>query len=270
MDASLGPLFNLYLFSTGRRLFAVGVVRERAAARGFQELVAHADVALAHDRKTLGLDKTWAANQGRRTDGTIDVHRVDALVDRTLTALRDAALAMAAVAKPGDGLEKEVNAFLHEIFPSGLAAVTSRPFVEELGEVDRIVERLQGDLAPVVAELGLGRYAARLAEVAEEYRTALQAPRLQFSTVRAARARGQELLLEVVALIVGRYYQHTPDHKAARQELLGPILHQNEAIRKYLRTRRAVEDVDPATGEVDPDAPPSTPGSEGGEEPAPG
>jgi hypothetical protein len=49
-------------------------------------------------------------------------------------------------------------------------------------------------------------------------------------------------------------------HKLAGQ----PILRQNEAIRQYLRARRGVEDVDPDTGEIDPNAPSSGPTPEGG------
>lgn len=50
----------------------------------------------------------------------------------------------------------------------------------------------------------------------------------------------------------------------ARAALLGPVLRQNEEIRRYLRSRRKVEDVDPETGEVDPGAPESGQAAEGG------
>lgn len=71
---------------------------------------------------------------------------------------------------------------------------------------------------------------------------ALEAPEseaLSFGTVRATKAQGQEYLLQAVALILGRHYRNTKADVAARQSLLGPILKQNEAIRQYLRVRRA-------------------------------
>ena len=40
-----------------------------------------------------------------------------------------------------------------------------------------------------------------------------------------------------------------------RGDLLAPILQQCEEISQYRRARRAVEDVDPDTGEIEPDAP---------------
>jgi hypothetical protein len=71
-----------------------------------------------------------------------------------------------------------------------------------------------------------------------------------FGTVKAARAQGQDLLLQTVAMIVGAFPKSTPDHVAARTALLSPIMRQNEAIRQYMRGRRggAVADVDPETG----------------------
>jgi hypothetical protein len=40
---------------------------------------------------------------------------------------------------------------------------------------------------------------------------------------------------------------------------MAPILKQNEAIRQSLRTHRAVEDIDPVTGEINPAAPVTEP-----------
>jgi hypothetical protein len=264
MDVALGSLINLYVFSTGRRLFAMQQVQKRAAERGFAELTTHAERAIENDRLTRQLDGRWAARQLRPVPGEDAVQRIDAVVDRTLTALRDGAESQAAVARPGDGTAEKVGGFLREIFPMGVAAVMSMTYVEELAAVDSIVAKLTGPLAPVVGELGLGRHADRLAELAVEYRAALEGPRsepLDFGQVRAARARGHEMLLQAAAIIMGRYPLSTPEHIEARAALLGPILEQNEAIRQYFRARRMVEDVDPDTGEVDAAAPPSLPGA---------
>jgi hypothetical protein len=142
MDVSLGSLINLYVFSTGRRLYAMQQVRRRAAERGFVELVAHAERAIENDRLTRQLDARWAARQLRPVPGEDAVQRVDAAVDRTLTALRDGAESQGAVARPGDGTADKVGAFLREIFPMGVAAVMSMTYVEELAAVDGIVEKL--------------------------------------------------------------------------------------------------------------------------------
>lgn len=167
-------------------------------------------------------------------------------------------MAQATGADPGDTIGTTVETFLREIFPVGVQDVTKLTFVDELSAVDAIVAKLKGKLAPQVVELGLGRLTERLAKLAVEYRAAMEAPEseaLSYGSVRAARAQGHDYLLQAVALILGRYYRNTKADVAARQSLLGPILKQNEAIRQYLRARRAVEDVNPETGQVDPDAP---------------
>jgi hypothetical protein len=46
--------------------------------------------------------------------------------------------------------------------------------------------------------------------------------------------------------------------------LLAPILRQNDAIGQYLRARRAVTDVNPDTGEEEPNVPGAGQGPAGG------
>ena len=65
-------------------------------------------------------------------------------------------------------------------------------------------------------------------------------------------------MLQIIAMIVGRYYSDSAEHTKGRAALLGPIVRQHEAIKAYRRAHRAVEDVNPATGELDP-APAPTP-----------
>ncbi|AKT39118.1 hypothetical protein [Chondromyces crocatus] len=262
MDISLGSLIQLHVFPTGRRLWAMQQVERRANERAFPELSAHAQRALEHDRVTRQLDARWAARQlGQVGD---PVQRIDAVVDRTLVALRDGAESQAAVARPGDGTIEKVGELLQALFPMGVAAVASMNYADELAAVQRIATRLRGDLAPLIADLGLGRHAERLAELSAEYQAAFTGPRpepIDFGLVRAARARGQEMLLQAVAMTLGRHPGSGPADLEGRTALLGPVLEQEEAIRKYFRARRMVEDVDPESGDIDADAPPSLPAS---------
>jgi len=263
-------LYNLYEQSAGRRIFALVQVRDRALARGLAEVVSHVDAAIEHDRATRQLDLRW---EPRDQPAAIDaaVQPIDIRLDRSLSAMRDVAVAQAEVAKPGDGVAEQVDSFLHEVFPSGVGAVTSLPYIEQLAVVEQIVAKLQGPLAAVVTELGLTRQANRVAELCVEYRNALFAQQNgpAWSVVRAARARGQELLLETVALIIAHTRGGTAEDAAARAELLTPILKQNEEIRQYMRARRKVEDVDPTTGEVEPGTPPAIPAPEATPAPPP-
>lgn len=267
METSLSAIFDFYVFPTGRRLFALGQVAKRAKAAGHGDLAKHCNAAIAEDRKCLALERRWAgvvaeakgkAPAAPAPSGAPDPAKIDPLVDRTLTAIRDHAEAQRAGAPIDDSIHATVVGFLKTVFPSGVSDVTSLPYVEELAAVDDILGKLGGaELAPVVEELGLQRLVKRLAGVTEQYRAALHAPApetLMFGNVRRARAEGQERLLQTIALIAGKHFQSTPADVAARANLLGPIMEQNDAIGAAMRGRSTVQDVNPETGEPDPNA----------------
>lgn len=257
MDGSLGSIINLYEFTTGRRIFTHQQVRAAAKAEGFTPLEKHCDVALAHDQQTLALERRWATEPAGGKANP-EAQRMDVLVDRTLGAVRDHAVAQTQGAAPDDAIHADVESFLKRLFPTGVQDVIHKPFIEELAAVDEIVGLLQGELAPQVKEFGLGRLTKRLAALATEYRAALEAPPpslVQWGRVRAARAEGQGMLLETVAIILGKHHARTPEGTDKRLSLLGPVVRQNEAIGQYLRARRAVSDVNPETGQ-DEAAPP--------------
>jgi hypothetical protein len=250
VDGSLDSLLNLYVFTTGRRIFALQQVRALAKEQGFNELVKHCDVALAHDMATRELERR-RSGEPAKGDANPAAQKIDILVDRTLGAIRDQAVAQTQGAAPDDPIHAEVAAFLKKIFPVNVNAVTSLPYVDELSAVDDILKQLKGDLASSVKELGLGRVVKRLADLAEQYRDALEAPPpslVEWGRVRAARAEGQGLLLEAAAIILGKHHGRSPEATQARLALLAPILRQNEAIGQYFRARRAVTDVNPETG----------------------
>jgi hypothetical protein len=73
---------------------------------------------------------------------------------------------------------------------------------------------------------------------------------VSFEEVRKARARGQDYMLSAAALILGKYYESTPEAGRARGELMASIMEQHEIVHAYLRARRKVRDIDPDTGEI--------------------
>jgi hypothetical protein len=278
MNSSLSVLFDLYVFPTGRRLFALGQVATRAKARAFPELAKHCADAIARDRECLALERRWeglvAESRGkvaprvRAANAPPDAASVDPLVDNTLTAIRDHAVSQTAGAAPDDPIHATVSAFLKAIFPAGVYEVTKLGFILELAAVDAIVEQLQSkEHAAVVKDLGLGRLAKRLADLAVVYREAIGTPdegTLIFGDVRAARIQGQDRLLEALAMVVGKHHGSSAEDVTAREDLLGPILAQNEAIGAAMKARRAIVDVNPETGALDPSGNAGgTPGAEG-------
>jgi hypothetical protein len=263
MDGSLASIFDLYVFTSGRALFALRQVRTAADKQGFTALVEHCDAAVAHGLVTRQLERRWAGEPAG-TGTNPAAQRIDVLVDRTLGAIRDGAVNATQGAAPEDPIHAKAAAFVAQIFPLSVFDVTSLAYVDELAAVDDIVGLLQGPLAGAVDEFSLGTLVKRLADLAVQYRAALETPPqslVAFGNVRAARAEMQGMVLEAVAIIVGKHHARTPEGTKARLALLEPILKQNEAIAQYLKARRAVQDVDPETGEDDPalPAPATTP-----------
>lgn len=258
MDETLSTLLNFYSFTVGRRIFALSKVLEAAKAEKFSALVAHCEVALAHDRGTRTLEAKWSG-QTNVTTGSTALKETDIATDNCLTAIRDAIDSQLRVLKPTDPLAKSGAKLMLELYPAGVGAITSLPYVEELNEVDRLLEVLKDKAwKKTVSDLALTRHVSLLEELAASYKVKLNAPAEKvttFTAVRDARQKGQRLMLQAVAMILGKHPFDTPEDVASRSALLTPILEQNEAIRQYLRSRRAVQDVNPETGEIDPNAP---------------
>lgn len=260
MDSSLEGLFKLYVLSTGRRTFALQQMKPIAADLEQKALVTMINRALEHESKTLKLEAKWEAS-GYVADPQ-RVRKVDAKVDRTLSAIRDTASAQANAAEPGDPLQATAHELIGQLFPAGVQAVSSMPYVEELVAVETMLKQMKGPLARHVADLGLERLMGRLAELAKEYRQAQEDKReteVDFGDVRGARATGHRHMLEIVAVTLGTYYDESPKHVQTRSALLKPILDQQEAVRQYLKARKPIEDIDPATGDAKPASMPTPP-----------
>ena len=257
MNSELESLFKIHIFTTGRFLFAMRQTQKLATQHGFTELAQHCEASIAHGVATIALERRWD-DDSKKSDSNPAAQKIDVLVDRVLGAIRDGAEAQAQGAPEGDPIHEQVKTFVKRVFPSGVHAVTSLAYVEELAVVEAIVGLLKGELASTVGELGLTTLASRLATLAVQYSDALEAPPpslISWGHVRAARAESQGLLVEALSLLVGKYHKRTPEGVAERGEMLAPIMKQNEAIAAFLRARRAVADVDPETGEEDPAAP---------------
>ncbi len=261
MDVALSSILNFHVFPTGRRIFTLGQLQKIATDRGLVALAERAEAAVKADRETHELEARWVVSQAAPAPpGDVDrIRLIDVRVDRKLTSIRDAAQAHLNGADEGDQEHiAQIENMLLSLFPAGVRTVTQLPYLDELGAVDRILTKLQGPFSGLVSELGMGRLVKQLGSLALEYRGALTgtgASGPSFDQVRAARAEGQERLLHVVAMILGAHPTSTKEDIAGRSALLAPVLKQNEAIRQYLRSRRAVEDVFPDTGEIDPSSP---------------
>jgi hypothetical protein len=255
MDASLFGLINLYQFPTGRRMYAHEQMLVEAKTQGSAFLAEHIGQALAHDHHTHELERRWAQ---ARTAGSSDKARVlDDQIDKTHSAISDACLNALRALEPEAPLAQEAKQLLRRLYPAGVQAITQQTHVEQLASNQSILQDLQSAAWSSTAQrLGLTVYVERLDHLQAEFKDALkQAPQadpMVFDEVRAARRRGQALLLQSVALVLGLHPSEDPHDLQARARLLNPVLEQDAAIRAYLSRRRAVADVDPQTGSEEP------------------
>jgi hypothetical protein len=268
-------LIGLLYCPTGRRIFVFRQLQPIATGLGFTVLEDHLKQAIEKDTQTLLLEQRWAQKRrtGKLSDKQIkaqnEVVRIDRRLDRTLSSLRDAAVAQRRGAEEDDKEVIEmVDTLLDAIFPNGVVAVTKQTFPEELTSVQEILRKLATDeLSLLVKELGLTRIVDRLKKLADKYEAAQKtAGTLDFGEVRAARQKGQNLLLRAVAKIVGAYDEPDGDSAKHRAALMLPVLKQNEAIRAhFIKARRPAPDIDPNTGEeqdteIDEEIPVGAPG----------
>lgn len=243
---------NVGVLSTGRRLFVLDQMRAEAEEMGgHEEIVARIDEAAAHDDQTHELESQWGGVRNGNFDA-VGVGPVDRRMDRAISGVRDGAELQRQGAAVDDPIHETVEAFLKAAMPEGVFAITSLPHVEQMAATEKLLARLQGPLADQVAELGLGRQVSRIEEILPLYRAALQGTgelAIDFAPVREARRRGHRYMLEIVAMVLGRYNRaDDPAHRAARERLLSPLRKQLQATRA-LRGRRAGSGAGPETGE---------------------
>jgi len=266
-----GALIALYQIPSGRRVFALGRVAEVVARRRLDGLRPWVEEALAADRETLSLELSWRRTSRQPLHGR-QARELDRKVDRALAAIDGVLASVLKGFEPESPRAWVARALRAALFPAGVHAVTSLSFVEQHETVALLLRRLREprDLAGKVASLGLEDMVARLAALNARYGAELARPAevVTFAEVRAGRKRGQANLARITALVLAQFAGD--DEQDALDELLRPILEQNEAVRLHRGRRRAVTDVDPATGDdLEPAAGAADPAARA-DEPAPG
>lgn len=266
METTPRQLISLVRFTTGRRIYVYRQVRAAAQSLNQPTLVDHIDTAIAHDRNVLDLETRWRTRTPFRRRHAPAAQQVDDRLDLAITALRDVPMSYVRATPVGDPMREAAERFIAEVFPDGVAPITSLPFVDQLAAVEHMLDVIASDVTVEVATLSLGYMVSVVTQLTDEYRTVLDRKTItvEFPDVQAARDIGQDNLSELIAMILGQFHK-TRDraHQQARASLLGPILAQQQAIRAYLRDRSPVPDVDPdgepdaATGEPPEIAPPA-------------
>lgn len=256
-------IMPLMQFSTGRRIVAYRRVKTLAESRNLTDLVRHIERALEHEHKTRELENHWSALQ-RQGVYANRVKEIDGAVDQMLSGIRDIVTGQARGLPAHEPMVQMVEHFMAEIFPFGVGAVTSLPYRDQIAAVEVILAKMQNGLSPAVRELGLSAKLRHLVDLTAEYRRLVDLGRtdVDFAAVREARERGQAFLREIIAIILGRFFDsENRNHLQSREELLAPVIEQLDELHVQARARRSGP-VRNSDEPVEPGDEPSEPGDE--------
>jgi septal ring factor EnvC (AmiA/AmiB activator) len=212
------------MFPTGRRLKTFREVAALASTdRALQHLLTEA---IAHEQRTLALEDeldrlSQTTSELRALDTDID--QVDHAMDKSLTHLHDQLHALAA---QGGAQGEAASALLDALFSTGAEAITSLPYIEQLGAVDALLEELQGPLADAVSRAKVQAEVKNIQALSVTYRqrlASLSPEELAAEQLCNARAQGQAFLRAALDAICA-----LPD--PARADLLAPALRQQAEI----------------------------------------
>lgn len=234
------PYISMVRFSAGQRISTYNQVRPIAEAQELTTLVHHVDRSKTHDFHTQRLDSLWVVQQTRGLYPP-ELQATDDAADHTLTGIRDVAAGHVRGLPADDPFRAQVHRFLDDVFPGGVGATTSLPYVDQAAAMEMILDKLHGEHWPLAQDLGLARKVRYLQKLTVEYRGYVDAGAkpLTFAEVRAARERGHEYLLQAVAIILGTYHDHDdPEHVRKRNELMAPIDKMASIVRAVARARR--------------------------------
>jgi hypothetical protein len=251
MQGTIGSYFNLYSFTPGRRLFALGQVRERAQGRGEEAIAGLCGEGIAVDTEAVNLARRWQGTRKVNEGARVEASEVDIKLDRTVSAIHSM-LGTEASAFAGEPRGDAAETLMMKLYPDGVSPIVHSSHENQLATVDEMVSAFRGEFAPQVETLGMGHFVDRAAALADEFRSALgrSATReVSFDQVREARERGQEAMLRVFAAVLGRFNSSSESDTEARADLLGPIIKQNQRIGEYHSRRRRAPDVNGDTGE---------------------
>ena len=250
---------RLYSFQTGRRLYVIQRMLERAKTVGDAGLIERLEAALAHDRETVRIERGWAAKRSKGAPKGKAVV-IDRRIDRLLAALFKVVTGKRDELPPEEPEAILADGFVDRYFSDGAVGYTALPFEEEAAEVDWLLGELHEDperTTPIadVTALGVAAYVRQLVALLPDYLREIgqqEGESVAYGAVRKARAQGLENVARVIARVLGTY--DGPEQEESRGLLLEPFDLQTAKVAGHLKGRRRIPDADPNTGEdqVDP------------------
>lgn len=248
---TLQPYFSLRQLPTGRLVFSLKSMEKEARKHGLSKLVESIENAIRHGQETLDQEAAWEVVRTKRNTRRGDAMLIDNRLDRKLVGME--AVVRGHTAGSEDSPRTLAAKRLHqELFPTGVGFFTRQSFEIQLERTARLLNKCRTTLAGDVEILGLDDHLNSIEDLNQQLRTELEKgppEQVTWDQVRASRTEGHELLLGIVAQILGCYWQRTPEITAIREELLAEYNRQSQIVAESRRRKRPVLDVNPDTGE---------------------
>lgn len=285
MVSDLEELFDVRRLSSAERgqIFeAAGMV---ASAASDTQLLAHLARASAHEASLREMQRQWALASTSKAKYVPEMSELDGRVDRQHTSIGAMLESHIKGEDPDPEIRNKAQEVRDAIYPTGVAAVTRLPYLQQDTANQDIVKKLQTTYSAQVAALGLTSKAAALASLTAAYSDAVRRSpaAIESSTVDTAEDRAHLYMLEVMVRVLGNHFDSdNPAHMAARTqvtsrlfELLGDARARKRARRAANRRRKNKEQAAAESADSNADSsasPDSTPDSSPGSTPdsAPG
>ena len=256
MSDLLFDLFKLYQPKAGRASYAARTVQQLAG--DYPEIIAQCEFIYPLSEDAIQKLRTWQSIDKSRALFGPKAMQEDQQLDLTISAFYDANLAMKQAFQARHPKGAAARNILDKALPKGSSALTSLPFVEQEAAVTSLVKLLKGPLATDVATLQFEEIVDRIEACNLTFAAAI-APKeketLTWDQVKAAEKRCAQAYLQLVATIFYCLPPTSEDNLLQRARIMQPILDQNEAIGRSYRRARPVYDVDPETGQEEPELP---------------
>ena len=248
-------LIAIPYLTSGRRLYALRQCLEVAETIGHATLLSLIQAAIAHDSKTIIMERAWIRSKKvstARGDAANLDNQIDSVLGDILTVLNSNIRGL----KKSHPASLASKTIIAKVFPNGVHPIITLPFEEQLMVNETVIAMLKGELKTEAALAGIEGFVEHLEELNDAFSDELEnfeTKEIDFSVLEAARDKGNLNLRTIVAVTLVEYREATGEKAQEGHKLLKPIFDQGDRLRQARKGRRPIQDVDPDTGEELPD-----------------
>lgn len=248
---NVSEIVKLRKMPTGRHARALKMMLPKVEAAGLDEVKELVVDGREVARETLLKELAWAEVGRGMSTARGKALLIDNQIDEQIGAIESAVKAKR-VGDAGDPVVEKARELHSAVFGGGVGAITQQAFEVQEGIMDAMMIRFDGDLKEHVDVLGERRSVERLRRLIGEFKAELskeETEPLTYDQLKASRAGLHEATCEVAVAVF--YHLRGKDEATVklRNEILSPLMYQQERVIEARRRQRVPTDVDPETGE---------------------